>query len=92
MSKPKSNDIDLDNVNKAQDKSIVNFVMNGVKLQAPKCYIGDNTAIAGKINKGRIAFHRCKPENTGKYNVHETEHGTLSFGENFRSALKALVK
>ena len=92
MSKPKTNDIDLNKVNPVLDKSMVAFTMNGVKLNAPKRYMNDKTAIAGKIKNGIIRFHRCNPENSGNYGVTETEQGTLSFGENFRSALKALVK
>lgn len=85
--------IDLTAVNPKMDNSIVKFNLNGVKLSAPKKYMGDKTAIAGKINKeGMIRFSRCQEGNTGNYGAAETEHGSLSFGENFRSALSALVK
>ena len=89
----KSTDIDLSAVNKAMDNSVVKFKLNGVSLSAPKKYMGDNTAIAGKINaQGRIRFSRCQKDNVGNYARTETEHGILSFGEGFRSALSALVK
>ena len=84
--------IDLDTVT-STDTSLVELKINGVELKAPKRHIGDNTAVAGKINdKGVITFSRCKPENKGNYGKLETPQGTIAFGERFKESLKSRVK
>ena len=84
--------IDLDKVT-STDTSLIDLNVNGVALKAPKRHIGDNTAVAGKINdKGIITFSRCRPENKGNYGVLDTPQGKLTFGEKFKESLKSRVK
>ena len=84
--------IDLDKVT-SSDNTLVELNINGVALKAPKKHLGDDTAIAGKINaKGVITFSRCKPENKGNYAVLDTPQGKLTFGGKFQEALKSRVK
>ena len=84
--------IDLDKVTNT-DTSLIDLNVNGVALKAPKRHIGNDTAIAGKINdKGVITFSRCKPENKGNYGVLDTPQGKIAFGEKFKESLKSRVK
>ena len=84
--------IDLDKVT-STDTSLIDLNVNGVALKAPKRHIGDNTAVAGKINdKGIITFSRCRPENKSNYGVLDTPQGKLTFGEKFKESLKSRVK
>lgn len=84
--------IDLDKVT-SSDNTLVELNINGVELKAPKKHLGNETAIAGKINdKGVITFSRCKPENKGNYAVLDTPQGKLTFGGKFQEALKGRVK
>ena len=84
--------IDLDKVT-TTDNTLVELNINGVKLKAPKKHIGNDTAVAGKINdKGVITFSRCKPENKGNYTVLDTPQGKLTFGGKFQESLKSRVK
>ena len=84
--------IDLDKVTNT-DTSLIDLKINGVSLKAPKRHIGNDTAIAGKINdKGVITFSRCKPENKGNYAVLDTPQGKIAFGEKFKESLKSRVK
>ena len=84
--------IDLDKVT-STDTSLVELKVNGVELKAPKRHIGNDTAIAGKINnKGIITFSRCKEANKGNYGVLETPQGNIAFGEKFKESLKSRVK
>ena len=84
--------IDLDKVT-STDTSMIDLNVNGVELRAPKRHIGNDTAIAGKINdKGVITFSRCKEENKGNYAVLDTPQGKLTFGEKFKESLKSRVK
>ena len=84
--------IDLDKVT-SSDNTLVELNINGVSLKAPKKHLGNETAIAGKINtKGVITFSRCNPENKGNYAVLETPQGKLTFGGKFQESLKSRVK
>ena len=84
--------IDLDKVTNT-DNTLIELNINGVKLKAPKRHIGNDTAVAGKINdKGVITFSRCKPENKGNYAVLDTPQGKLTFGGKFQESLKSRVK
>ena len=84
--------IDLDKVT-STDITLIELNINGVKLMAPKKHMGNDTAVAGKINdKGIITFSRCKPENKGNYAVLDTPQGKLTFGGKFQESLKSRVK
>lgn len=84
--------IDLDKVT-VTDTTLIDLNVNGVALKAPKKHLGDDTAVAGKINqKGVITFSRCKPENKGNYAVLDTPQGKLTFGGKFQESLKSRVK
>ena len=84
--------IDLDKVT-SSDNTLVELTINGVSLKAPKKHLGNETAIAGKINdKGVITFSRCKPENKDNYAVLNTPQGKLTFGGKFQESLKGRVK
>ena len=84
--------IDLDKVT-TTDNTLIELNINGVTLKAPKRHIGNDTAVAGKINdKGVITFSRCKPENKGNYAVLDTPQGKLTFGGKFQESLKSRVK
>lgn len=84
--------IDLDKVT-STDTSMIDLNVNGVDLKAPRRHIGNDTAIAGKINdKGIITFSRCKDANKGNYGKLETPQGTIAFGEKFKESLKSRVK
>ena len=84
--------IDLEKVT-SSDNTLVELNINGVSLKAPKKHLGNDTAIAGKINdKGVITFSRCKPENKGNYAVLDTPQGQLTFGGKFQESLKSRVK
>ena len=84
--------IDLDKPSGA-DNTLIELNINGVMLKAPRKHIGNDTAVAGKINdKGVITFSRCKPENKGNYSVLDTPQGKLTFGGKFQESLKGRVK
>ena len=84
--------IDLDAVT-STDISLIEINVNGVALKAPKRHVGNDTAIAGKINdKGVITFSRCKESNKGNYGVLKTPQGNIAFGEKFKESLKSRVK
>ena len=84
--------IDLEKVT-STDISLIEVNINGVALKAPKRHVGNDTAIAGKINdKGVITFSRCKEANKGNYGSLETPHGKIAFGEKFKESLKSRVK
>ena len=84
--------IDLEKVT-STDISLIEVNINGVALKAPKRHVGNDTAIAGKINdKGVITFSRCKESNKGNYGVLKTPQGNIAFGEKFKESLKSRVK
>ena len=84
--------IDLEKVT-TTDNTLVELNINGVSLKAPKKHLGNDTAVAGRINKDNvITFSRCKPENKGNYAVLDTPQGKLTFGGKFQESLKGRVK
>ena len=71
-----------------RDNSLVDVSINSIAVKVPKCYLNDNTAIAGGVNPtGTLTFHRCREWNIGKYRALKTPIGTIHHNAQFGAKL-----